>query len=259
MINFFSLETMSSPTPFASLLAQLDHAAPAVGHSVIPESNGGAGGVGNVNLVDHRAALGMLMAKSTKLFFPVLLQQKKKVCLSFVGMGATFCLQTSCSIASHQDATQRYKFQWDEIIVIKKNDIMAFGDPSAPLTWMDPELLNHWMANPKSLVEWREAFLAFKWCLKALPLKIGDLVTTDMMSAKKKFQIQAQEARMPAHTLFPDSVEAKDEGFIEVTGLATPSLLNPAGILAPVLEYRKFRPKLPACRIGFCYEHSSHA
>jgi hypothetical protein len=90
----------------------------------------------------------MPMAKSTKLFFPVLLEQKKKVCLSFIGIGAMFCLWTSCSIASHQDATCHYKFQ-GEIIVIKKNGIMACSDPSVPFMQMDPKLLNHWMVDGK--------------------------------------------------------------------------------------------------------------
>jgi hypothetical protein len=50
----------------------------------------------------------------------------------------------------------------------------------------------------------------------------------DMLSTKKNFQRQAHEAQMPACTLFPDSIKAKDGDFIEVTGLAMPSTFKPS-------------------------------
>jgi hypothetical protein len=148
-------------TPFASLQARLDRAAPATGLSAIPESDGGVVGVGNLNLTAQGAAPGTPVAKTTKLFYPVVLNQEDAVCLSFIGMGATFCLKTSCTTVSHQAQAERFAFE-EEIIVIKKNDAVAFSTPSAPVKRMDPVLLEHWTANPKSLDEWGEAFLAFK-------------------------------------------------------------------------------------------------
>jgi hypothetical protein len=94
---------------------------------------------------------------------------------------------------------------------------------------MDPALLEHWTVNPKSLNDWGEALLAFKRCLEALPLKSDELVTTDMLSAKKRFQRQMKEARTPARNLFPDGgAGSKDEEFVEVPGLATPSPYKPS-------------------------------
>jgi hypothetical protein len=52
---------------------------------------------------------------------------------------------------------------------------------------MDPELWKNWIADPKSLLEWGEAFLSFKRCLEALPDNTDDQVTSEMLSAKKKF------------------------------------------------------------------------
>ena len=92
---------------------------------------------------------------------------------------------------------------------------------------MDQELWMNWVADPKSLLEWGEAFLSFKRCLEALPDNTEDQVTSEMMSAKKRFQRQIKEARTPARTLFPDKEETSSEGFEEVTGLTTPSPFKP--------------------------------
>jgi hypothetical protein len=99
---------------------------------------------------------------------------------------------------------------------------------------MDPSLLEHWTANPKSLSQWSEALLAFKQCLKSLPVKSNDVVTTDMLSAKKRFQRQMKGARMPARNLFPDGNSGpKDEAFVEVAGFAIPSPIKPSLVSAP--------------------------
>jgi hypothetical protein len=219
----------SSPiTPFASLQARLDRAAPATGLSAIPETDGGGDFVGNLNLTAQEAAPGTPVAKPTKLFYPVVLNQKNSVCLSFIGMGATFCLKTSCSTASHQDPPSgRFTFE-NEIIVIKKNDVVAFSAPTAPFERMDAALLEHWTANPKSLEEWGEALLAFKRCLESLSSQSDDCVTTDMLSAKKRFQRQMKQARTPARNLFPEESDTKEEDFIEVAGFATPSPFKPS-------------------------------
>jgi hypothetical protein len=92
---------------------------------------------------------------------------------------------------------------------------------------MHPGLLSHWTSNPKSLLGWGEAFLAFKRCPEALPWDTEDLVTTDMLTAKKRFQRQAQDARTPARALFPEK-DDKTEGFVEVPTLATPSPFKPS-------------------------------
>jgi hypothetical protein len=230
IIQFFSLEDpMSSPTPFSALQARLDAAAaPAAAlSSASPAADGGVGGIGSLNLTDQGALPGTPVVKSSKLFYPVLLSPSQDMCLSYIGMGATFCLRSSCTIRNHLDATRRYDFE-GKLIVIKKNDSVAFSDPSAPFKRMDPSLLNQWIANPRSLTEWGEAFLAFKRCLEALPGETQDLVTTDMLSAKKRFQRQMQDARTPARTLFSDSEESKSEGFVDVPTLTTPSPFKPS-------------------------------
>jgi hypothetical protein len=56
---------------------------------------------------------------------------------------------------------QCFGFQ-EQVIVIKKNDIVGFSEPSPPIHRMDPGLLNHWASNLKTLLEWEEAFLVFK-------------------------------------------------------------------------------------------------
>jgi hypothetical protein len=217
--------SVSPFTTFASLQEKLDRAAPSAGLSAIPASDGGVDGVGNLTLAGQGAALGTPVSKSTKMFSPVVLRQKNSVCLSYIGMGATFCLKTSCSTASHQDPSGCFSFEGD-IIVIKKNEVVAFSAPSAPFKRMDPALLEHWTANPKSLDEWGEAFLAYKRCLEALPLESEDVVTTDMLSAKKRFQRQMMQARTPARNLFPG--EPKEEEFVDVTGFDTPSPFKPS-------------------------------
>ena len=230
-ITFFTLDPMSAPiSPFASLAAKLSQAAPAVGLSAIPEADRGVGGIGNLTLTGQGAAIGTPVAKSAQLFYPVVLDQKSALCLSFIGMGATFCLKPNCSTVSHQDPSGRFSVE-GEVIVIKKNDPVAFSAPSAPFQRMDTDLLNHWTANPKLLDEWGEALLAFKRCLEALPLNSDDLVTTDMLSAKKRFQRQMKQARTPARNLFPAGSEPKEEGFVEVASFTTPSPFKPS--LAP--------------------------
>jgi hypothetical protein len=167
------------------------------------------------------------VAKPTKLFYPVVLSQKNDVCLSFIGMGATFCLKTSCSTANHQDPSERFKLE-EEISVIKKSVVVAFSAPIAPFKRMDPALLEHsWTANPKSLEEWGEAFLAFKRCLEALPVQSNDVITTDMLSAKKRFQRQMTQTRTPTQNLFPGDGDPKEEDFVDVSGFATPSPFKP--------------------------------
>jgi hypothetical protein len=220
---------MSSPTPFSALQARLDAAAaPAAAlSSASPAADGGVVGIGNLNLTDQGALPGTPVVKSSKLFYPVLLRPSQDMCLSYIGMGATFCLRSSCTIRNHLDATRRFDIE-DQLIVIKKNDSVAFSDPSAPFKRMDPSLLNQWTANPRSLTDWGEAFLAFKRCLEALPGGTQDLVTTDMLSAKKRFQRQMQDARTPARALFSDSEESKPEGFVDVPALTTPSPFKPS-------------------------------
>jgi hypothetical protein len=93
---------------------------------------------------------------------------------------------------------------------------------------MDPKLLKEWLSNPKSLSDWGEAFLIFKRCLESLPVSTKAVVTSDMLSAKKKFQRQMLEARTPAQTLFPEADDFKPEDFIEVTELSTPSPFKPS-------------------------------
>jgi hypothetical protein len=73
-----------------------------------------------------------------------------------------------------------------------------------------------------------EALLAFKRCLEALPLDSDDLITTDMLSAKKRFQRQMKQARTPARNLFPAASDPKDEGFVEVASVTTPSPFKPS-------------------------------
>ena len=191
-----------------------------------PAADGGVLDVGSLNLTDQGALPGTPVVKTSKLFYPVLLRPSQDMCLSYIGMGATFCLRSSCTIRNHLDATRRFDIE-DQLIVIKKNDSVAFSDPSAPFKQMDPSLLNQWTANPRSLTDWGEAFLAFKRCLEALPGGTQDLVTTDMLSAKKRFQRQMQDARTPARALFSDSEESKSEGFVDVPALTTPSPFKP--------------------------------
>jgi hypothetical protein len=93
---------------------------------------------------------------------------------------------------------------------------------------MDPGLLNHWASNLKTLLEWEEAFLVFKWCLQAFPPGTRDLVTINMLSAKKQSQWQAQDARMPACALFLERGDTKTEGFMEVPCLTTASPFKPS-------------------------------
>jgi hypothetical protein len=60
-------------------------------------------------------------------------------------------------------------------------------------------------------------------------LKSNELVTTDMLSAKKRFQRQMKEARTPARNLFPDGGAAsKEDEFVEVPELAAPSPFKPS-------------------------------
>jgi hypothetical protein len=106
-----------------------------------------------LTLTNQGAAPGTPVVKSTKWFYPVVLSQENDVCVSFIGMGAIFCLKTSCSTASHQDPSERFEFK-EEIIVIKKSAVVAFSAPITPFKPMDPALLEHWTANPKSLEEW---------------------------------------------------------------------------------------------------------
>jgi hypothetical protein len=70
--------------------------------------------------------------------------------------------------------------------------------------------------------------LAFKRCFEALPVQSNDVVTTDMVSAKKRFQRQMKQAQTPARNLFPGDGEPKEEDFVEVAGFATPSLFKPS-------------------------------
>jgi hypothetical protein len=72
-------------------------------------------------------------------------------------------------------------------------------------------------------------FLAFKRCLEALPAQSNDVVTTDMLSAKKRFQQQMKQAQTtPARNLFPGDGEPKEEDFVDVVGVATPSPFKPS-------------------------------
>ena len=54
------------------------------------------------------------------------------------------------------------------------------------------------------------------------------VVTEDMLSAKKRFQKQVQEARTPARTLFSVYNEDQADEFVEVTGLTTSSPYKPS-------------------------------
>jgi hypothetical protein len=109
-------------------------------------------------------------------------------------MEATFCLKSSCSTASHQDPSEPFTFD-DDIIVIKKSETVAFSEPSASCWRMDPELLEHWTSNPKSLKEWGEALLAFKRCLVLLPYKTGG--SRDYGYAVRQEEIPVSNAGSP--------------------------------------------------------------
>jgi hypothetical protein len=208
--SFFSLEPMV--TPFASLRAQLD-AAPADGLPATPV--GGVRGIEDLSLAEQGASPGTPAVRATKMFYPVLLNAKETVCLSVIGQGATFCLRNSCSIASHKDALRRFPLDVSTI-VIKKSEAMAFCEPSAPSERMDKALSEHWMSHPKTLADWSEALLAYKRCVESLALDSGASVTAAMLTAKKKFQREAQEIRTPARVLFSNDEDKADE-FVDVS------------------------------------------
>jgi hypothetical protein len=148
------------------------------------------------------------------MFSPVVLNSRESACLSIIGQGATFCLRNSCSVISHKDGPRRFEFS-EPIIVVKKNETVAFCELTAPDIKMDSAGLNHWLSHPKTLPEWNEAVLTLKRCVEALPPSIDSLVTADMLLAKKKFHREAQEVRMPARVLFSKS-EIKSEEFANV-------------------------------------------
>lgn len=218
----------SPPNRLSALRARLDSTTPAPGVVPLPGADGGVGGVGNLNLVAQGAVPGTPVTKSDKLFYPVLLKSQADYCLSYIGMSSTFCLRSSCTIGSHQDSSRRFPVT-EPIVVIKKTDTVGFDAPSALSLRMDSELLIHWTSNPGSLSEWGEAFLAFKRCVEALPTDATALVTSEMLSAKKRFQRRAQDARTPARTLFPGSgdLSPKPDGYVEVPLLSAPSPFKP--------------------------------
>jgi hypothetical protein len=69
----------------------------------------------------------------------------------------------------------------------------------------------------------RRSLLVYKSCLEALSVDTKDLVIVDMLSIKKKFQHQVQEAMMPAHTLFLEGDGSRSVGFIELSAMSTSS------------------------------------
>jgi hypothetical protein len=62
----------------------------------------------------------------------------------------------------------------------------------------------NWQTNPRPLDHWKEAFLAYRHCLKALPPDSDICITGEMISPKCEFHRQAQEVRTPAKVLFFD-------------------------------------------------------
>ena len=221
---------------FGDLRAQLDAAAPADCLPVVTTPVGGGLGIEDLSLAGQGASPGMLDSRSSKMFSPVVLKSKESACLSVIGQGATFCLRNSCSIGSHKDGPRRFKFL-APIIVVKKNETVAFCEPTAPIQRMDESLLEHWISNPKTLPEWNEALLAYKRCLEALPVGTNACVTADMLSAKKKFQREAQEVRTPARVLFLKS-DDKPEDFVDVSPTVPLSPYKPGLSLLTL-------PKLP--------------
>jgi hypothetical protein len=125
----------------------------------------------------------------------------------------SFCLRSSCSIASHQD-TRQFSFPAVPAILIRKAKDVALCEPTLPYQCMDEGLLANWKTNPRPLLHWTEAFSAFRRCLEALPSDADVVVTDGMISAKREFHRQAQEVRTPSKVLFAD-MEAEAEGFAD--------------------------------------------
>jgi hypothetical protein len=92
---------------------------------------------------------------------------------------------------------------------------------------MDEALLDHWLAHPKTLPEWNEALLAYKRCVESLPEGSDARVSADMLSAKKKFQREAQEVRTPARVLFSKEEDEMEE-FVNVTEAVAISPYKPS-------------------------------
>jgi hypothetical protein len=206
-------------TSLSALQAQLDSAAPAVRVPVVSSPTGGvSGGMRDLSLEDQGAVLPgtpmvNLCGASPKVYFPVVVASLDDVCLAIIGQGLSFCLRSSCSIVSHQDA-RRFSFPAIPAILIRKAKDVAFCKPTLPYQRMDEELLANWKTNPRSLLHWSEAFSAFRRCLEALPPDAEVLVTDGMISAKREFHPQAQEVRTPSKVLFADmEAEAEAEGF----------------------------------------------
>jgi hypothetical protein len=213
-------------SPFADLRAQLDRAAPADVLPLAATPVGGGLGIEDLSLLGGQGASpGMSGLKASKMFSPVVLRSRENVCLAIIGQGATFCLRNSCTVVSHKDDSRRFDFS-EPIIVVKKNETVAFCEPTAPVSKMDRALMNHWLSHPKTLPEWNEALLAFKRCVDALSSSTDSLVTADMLSAKKKFQREAQEVRTPARVLFSKS-EDKSEEFVNVSPTIALSAYKP--------------------------------
>jgi hypothetical protein len=188
---------------FSNLQAKLDSAAPAVRVPVVSSPTGGVSdGMSNLSLQDQGAVLPGTpvvnpRGSSPKVYFPVVVATLDDVCLAIIGQGLSFCLRSSCSIASHQD-TRRFSFPALPAILIRKAKDVAFCEPTLPYQRMDEGLLANWKTNPRPLLHWTEAFSAFRRCLEALPSDAEVVVTDGMISAKREFHCQAQEVRTPS-------------------------------------------------------------
>ena len=104
----------------------------------------------------------------------------------------------------HQHDARRFSFPNGPVILIRKAKDVAFCEPTLPFRRMDEELLANWKSNPRMLVQWNEAFLAYRRCLESLPDDSEENVTARMLSMKLQFHRQAQDVRTPARVLFED-------------------------------------------------------
>jgi FtsZ-binding cell division protein ZapB len=171
---------------------------------------------------------------SPKLYFPVVVTSVDDVCLAIIGQGLSFCLRRSCSVVSHQEA-RRFTFSEGPAILIRKAKDVAYCEPTLPYKQMADALLAHWKANPRTLDQWSEVFLAYRRCLESLPSSSNALITESMVATKREFHRQAQEVRTPAKVLFAD----KDSSGEEYEDVPSVPLLSP------------FKPSLDASTPGW--------